>query len=82
MYRFALKEVNERFTADLSPSTGTDTVACAQPSRVAHFAVEKKKSFFKCGVWIIPATMWMQSTLGLLSIFWTCNYKYCDLRCA
>jgi len=43
MYYFALKEVNERFTADLSPSTGTDTVACAQPSRVAHFAMEKKK---------------------------------------
>jgi len=29
MYRFALKEVNERFTADLSQSTGTDTVGCA-----------------------------------------------------
>jgi hypothetical protein len=29
MYRFALKDVNERFTADLSPSTGTDTVGCA-----------------------------------------------------
>jgi len=45
MYRFALKEPNERFTADLSPSTGTDTVGCAQRSRVAHFAMEKKKSY-------------------------------------